>query len=405
MPEMSLGDRLAEIRRRRSLTQEELAQASGVSLDVIRKLEQNRRDGAQTPTIRKLAHALEVKTSELFTSGSQAPEEENGSTNHILALRRILAPIPGGTSDYRDSMPLAELREHAVDITRQYDDSQFNSVLSDLPRLINSASAGTSLYDDDGKVAAYRILSRLYAITSGALIQTRHEDLAYDAIRLSMDAAASAEDDVLRASGAGYCTWIFLRQRRFDDAEEACVRMAEEIEPSIMSASPEHLSVWGGLLVGASAAATRNNRESAANDLLIMAKTAAARIAHDRLDYGHYWAAFGPTKVAIAEVENAMIAGDARHALSLAEGIANTGQVQRHTWLRHLLTVAEAQVQVREYDAAVKALTAMRQVDGVWLKNQRAAKPVVLDLLDAVGVRRARSTGLNSVASDLGVKP
>ncbi|WP_374227613.1 helix-turn-helix transcriptional regulator, partial [Streptomyces sp. AC627_RSS907] len=38
-----MGDRLARLRIRRSLTQERLAERAGVSVDVIRKLEQGRR--------------------------------------------------------------------------------------------------------------------------------------------------------------------------------------------------------------------------------------------------------------------------------------------------------------------------------------------------------------------------
>ncbi|WP_280400087.1 helix-turn-helix domain-containing protein [Nocardia carnea] len=40
---MDLGERLQNIRKRRGLTQRELAEAAGVSLSLIRKLEQGER--------------------------------------------------------------------------------------------------------------------------------------------------------------------------------------------------------------------------------------------------------------------------------------------------------------------------------------------------------------------------
>ncbi|WP_083503398.1 helix-turn-helix domain-containing protein [Frankia casuarinae] len=69
MPDIMPGDRIAQIRRRRSLSQEELAARSGVSVAVIRKLEQNRRAGARIETLHALARGLNVKTSELFDNG------------------------------------------------------------------------------------------------------------------------------------------------------------------------------------------------------------------------------------------------------------------------------------------------------------------------------------------------
>jgi len=48
------------------MTQEALAERSGVSVSVIRKLERGERDSAGLSTVRKLAFALGVPTMELF---------------------------------------------------------------------------------------------------------------------------------------------------------------------------------------------------------------------------------------------------------------------------------------------------------------------------------------------------
>jgi transcriptional regulator with XRE-family HTH domain len=61
-----LGGRLAAVRKRRGLTQRELAEASGVSLTVISKLEQGEREGVRAETARKLAAALQVPVSVLL---------------------------------------------------------------------------------------------------------------------------------------------------------------------------------------------------------------------------------------------------------------------------------------------------------------------------------------------------
>ena len=81
MPELTLGDRIGQIRRRRSMTQEELAERAGISADVIRKLEQNRRATAAIRTLHAIARALEVETSELLKQGVDLDNEDNGDAS------------------------------------------------------------------------------------------------------------------------------------------------------------------------------------------------------------------------------------------------------------------------------------------------------------------------------------
>jgi transcriptional regulator with XRE-family HTH domain len=50
-----LGKTLRRYRRLAALTQEELAERSGVSVDVIRHLEQQRKHSARLPTLHALA--------------------------------------------------------------------------------------------------------------------------------------------------------------------------------------------------------------------------------------------------------------------------------------------------------------------------------------------------------------
>ena len=52
------GERLSEGRKRRGLTQGDLAQSSGVSLSLIKKLEQGEYGGVGTQTLRKLAGTM-----------------------------------------------------------------------------------------------------------------------------------------------------------------------------------------------------------------------------------------------------------------------------------------------------------------------------------------------------------
>jgi transcriptional regulator with XRE-family HTH domain len=64
------GKKLRKIRRDRDMTQEQLAEAIGVTLDFISRMERGQ-DAASFETLEKLAKALGVPVSELF----QFPQE------------------------------------------------------------------------------------------------------------------------------------------------------------------------------------------------------------------------------------------------------------------------------------------------------------------------------------------
>jgi transcriptional regulator with XRE-family HTH domain len=72
----SIGDRMCRLREFRDMTQEELAQRAGVSVDTIRKREQGVRQSARLNTLRLLARAL---------VGAAAAGPMGGSTVHRRA--------------------------------------------------------------------------------------------------------------------------------------------------------------------------------------------------------------------------------------------------------------------------------------------------------------------------------
>jgi transcriptional regulator with XRE-family HTH domain len=63
MSDSALGGRLVSVRKRCGLTQRDLARRAGVSMSLIRQIEQGERDTTQLQTARKLAVALSVPTS------------------------------------------------------------------------------------------------------------------------------------------------------------------------------------------------------------------------------------------------------------------------------------------------------------------------------------------------------
>ncbi|MFY7628294.1 helix-turn-helix domain-containing protein [Streptomyces sp. NY05-11A] len=89
-----IGKRLQEVRRRRGMTQRQLASESGVSLSLIRKLEQGERADTRLESARQLAHALRVPTTNLLADHEDEPEAAAGTDDRWEGVRRALvAPV------------------------------------------------------------------------------------------------------------------------------------------------------------------------------------------------------------------------------------------------------------------------------------------------------------------------
>src|SRR5260370_36187387 len=76
------GELLAAHRRRRGLTQEDLAEAAGPSVDMISKIEVGA-TGARFPSIERLGQAVQVDPSELFTSSLPTASMSQGTFGEI----------------------------------------------------------------------------------------------------------------------------------------------------------------------------------------------------------------------------------------------------------------------------------------------------------------------------------
>lgn len=88
METWGLGARVAQVRRRRSLTQAQLAEAAGVSVDLVCKLEAGAKDGVRLGSLNALARALAVPTS-TFLEMREGPVMDAGDL-----LRAAAADAP-----------------------------------------------------------------------------------------------------------------------------------------------------------------------------------------------------------------------------------------------------------------------------------------------------------------------
>ncbi len=390
----TIGDRLQRIRRDAGLTQEQLAAGSGVSKDLIAMLEQNRRLSARITTLAKLANALDIEMSELL---DKRPRLDGGVDSSVLAIRDVLLSpslLPGfDADDWGEPTPLAELHDAVAAGWGHYWRGRFGELAAALPGLIAETRHARVGF---GAVAS-GALAQSYQLAACLLTQMGKDELAAISAERAIQAAAAGDDELQWATLHGTYSWIMLHQARFGPAEAHALRMAERIEPTISKATPEHLTVWGGLMLTAMAPAAAAGRGGAAREHISIAQAAAARLDHERLDYN---VNFGPTQVAMQSTHAHAMLGEPAKALKAAGGV-HREDLKPISYGSHLIDVAQAQADARRRRDAVDTLMQARKMSPMWFRHQGLARSVVAELVEA---KRQLSPSLRGLARELRVE-
>ncbi|RJL31746.1 helix-turn-helix domain-containing protein [Bailinhaonella thermotolerans] len=382
------GDRLRELRRRRGLTQERLAEMAGLSVQCIKKIEQG--GSARMETYRQIANTLGVTTVWFVAPGSPEPVPETGDVALLSDMRAAIAPPVGlsgtpmyGTAD-GDDVALPRLAGAVSAIAMAYHGNKYDHLAQVLPALIRSAGYHVARFDGgEEHRQAVRLRGDLLGLAGRYLIQVRAHDLALTALQQSVRDALEIGDMPLAASGVGSQAWAMMRQGRFAEVERLCVQAAQQIEPRMSQATAGELSAWGWLLLRAAAAAVRNNRTAEARELLTLADTAGTRMEREQQDLeGHK--TFGPISVALMRAETEMIAGEPGRALEVMANLPRgIGRPSTSTWNRGQLEKAQALVDVGDADQATEVLASLKAKAPEWLRYQQRARDIADDILRA----------------------
>ncbi len=397
----SIGDQLGRLRSQRELTQEQLAERSGVSVDVIRKLEQGSRSTARIKTLVALAGALDANVSVLITPRTTlAPLNDQDPALNAIRQAVTYGSVPGlDEPDEPTSDQEASLATSAATAWRVWQHGDYSTVAAILPTLVAEARHACRDLDGDDQVAAYGHLATAYEAAAGVAIMLGTDDLAWLAAERAIAAGQQNGAPVVAASTRHWASWILRRQGRYTEAVAVATRAAEDHEPSLMRATAAELAVWGGLLVNASGAAARDEQPERADELLSFARGAAGRLGRDHTDR---WSVFGPRLVAQTAVTNAVEMGDYERALHLARDVDMTEGTLPPTWeARYLLGLAQAQVEQHQDAAAVSSLAQAMRIAPEWVRYYRLARDVTLELRRRP-VRR-HNGGLAEVARHLGL--
>ncbi|WP_190021847.1 helix-turn-helix domain-containing protein [Streptomyces hiroshimensis] len=386
----TIGQRLQDVRKRRGLSQRELAAASGVSLSLIRKLEQGERNDTRLETARQLAVALGVTTSCLLAEPEARGEPPAGDRWEPVRQALAAGTLPPGPEEPPTVAGVLGTLDAAVPL---FSGDRYAELSTLLPPLIRDAEA-LAAAGPEGRAVRARVLQ----LTGWLLTQTRQFAAAHSALDRSLD---DAPDQLHGAATVSTQCWLLLRQGRLATARELAAEWADEVEPRMSRASVAELSAWGWLLLRLSAASIRDNRPGEAEDSMRLAHAAAVAMGREFAPDRDFLRAFGPVTVVLKRAENAMIADRPDVVLQLAERVPVGGmRPTSNNRNRHLLDVAEAHVRSRQYAEAVDVLQGIRTAAPQWLPNQRYAHDI---LGRVISRRRTLTPGIRSLADAIGV--
>ncbi|MFF9248790.1 helix-turn-helix domain-containing protein [Streptomyces globisporus] len=397
---ISIGDRIRALREFRDITQDQLAERAGVSVDTIRKLEQGVRESARINTLRALARALDVQLERLV--GQPTVTQQLTDDGGLLALRDAIqdpGSLPGvlGDEDLEDPPSPAEWAEQVQAATATYWTGGYSSLASTLPGLLRDGRATARQHDTEG---VWRDLALAYQLAASLSTQSGHPDWAYTAVERQLAAAARASDPLLEGMGVSTLSWVLLRQGRWEHARSLAERKADSLEPRRRGATPDELAVYGNLLIAAATPAARADQHDDALHLLTLAEGAAVQSGPTRA----YGSAFSVVDVRTQKVNVSLAGTEGRPA----EALAAARDVDLEAISRpvhsasYRVDVAQAMYQTGDNAGALELLLEVEADQPEWIRVQAGAAATVREMLEA---ERRRNSTLRGLASRLGVDP
>lgn len=365
------GARVGEVRKRRGLTQRELATAAGVSLSAVKKIEQGTYGPIRMQVRRKLAVALGVTVTGL-DSAPDAPVPPPQDARRWEPVRLALEGRHHG--DVQDEPSLAEVRADFTASLPLHRDGRFAELGAVLPSLLQHADALVAASVNGHAEAALTLRAQARQLTGALMLHQWQFPAAGRAFDLAM---ADAPDPLTKMAVADERAWGLIREGRLADTADLAFGMAAANEPR-MSAPREELAAYAKLLIRGAMAAVRDNRPDEASEALRLARMAAAGAGpYFRLPQS--WHGFGPGSVAMAAAEAAMIQDKPDAVLSIAERLG-ADRADSPLWSgawSFMLDVACAHATLRHDEEAVAILLRLRAERPQWFPRQRYAADIL----------------------------
>ena len=376
--QQALGRRIAAERRRRGLSQPELAQMIGRSVAWVSQVERGVRKVDRMSVLETVAAALDVPLSELAAEApvvaavTEEPPDAAGLRLVLSGTYALSAMLDGHRPP-----ALSTLRRKSREVWELTHAGRYTDLTDLLRGLVPDLETATRTLPEKQRAEAHELMASVYQACSAALAELGEPEAAWIAADRAMAAAERTGNAMLVAAGAFRLVLVFLAARHYDQAEETARTAAEALQARADEHDPQAMSLWGGLTLQRAVAASRINDPDAAYGHLTQAAQVATRLGEGRNDYN---TEFGPANVALHEIAIAVELGDAGRALRAAASVDSSG-LSAERRARMLIDVARAHAQRRQVGEAVAALREAEQITPEQVRGHELVRQLVSDLL------------------------
>jgi len=376
--QQALGRKIAAERRRRGLSQPELARLLGRSVAWVSQVERGVRKIDRMSVLETVAVALEVP---LYELAAEAPvvaavsEEPPGATGLRLVLSgayALRAMLDGLRAPALST--LRTMSRKAWELTHA---GRYIELTDLLGRLVPDLETAARALPETQRAEVRELMAATYQACSAALAKLGEPEAAWIAADRAMAAAERAGNPMLVASGAFRLVFVFLAARHYDQAEETARTATEALKARADQGEREAMSLWGALTLQRAVIASRVNDPDTAYAHLERAAQVASRLGEGRNDYE---TEFGPANVSLYEIAVAVELGDAGRALRTAANVNATG-LSAERRARMLIDVARAHAQRRQVTEAVAALRQAEEITPQQIHGHELVRQLTSDLL------------------------
>jgi transcriptional regulator with XRE-family HTH domain len=391
--QQALGRKIAAERRRRGLSQSELARMIDRSVAWVSQVERGTRKVDRMSVLETLATALDIPLAQLAAEApvvAAVTEEAPGAAGLRLVLSGVYSLHALLNGSHRPAA-MTRLRTKTSQAWELTHGGRYAELAGLLRGLIPDLETAVRILPEDQRADAAELLATAYQACSAALAKVSEPEAAWIAADRAMAAAERTGKPLLIAAGAYRLVFVFLAARHYDQAEETARTTADALAHLAGGDDLQAVSLWGGLTLQRAIIAARLNDPDAAYGHLEQASQAAARMGEGRNDYN---TEFGPANVALHEIAVAVELGDAGRALRTAAAIDASG-LSAERRARMLIDIARAHAQRRQ---ASEAIAALRQAEDITPEQIRAHSQVRQLVSDLMAMQDPPSSELRDLA-------
>lgn len=391
----TIGDRIAIYRKRKGMTQAQLAGLVGRSESWLSQVERGIRSVDKMSILIEMARLLGVNVQTLAGQPWRYAPNGGPQLETLDAIRSALTGYTHLLGSEPSPWPMPQLRAAIVEVHRAYQAAEYVKTATMLPDVLVAVDA---YGDTSGETHLARCSA--YVAASKLLTKVGEAHLAWISADRAATAALAADSVSAQAQAAYQVVCALLRADRTEEAERIAVTSAERVSPTAREDRPDRVSLAGALwLISAIIAGRRADRQEA-NRRLTTASALADTLGTD----GNFaWTAFGPTNVNIHRASAAAEMGDPQEVIEnatmvntdeLAPGL-NSRRSQVH------LDLAWAEAQRRRDAEAILHLLEVERVAPESLRHHIIAHELIREMLKRE--RRSRTPALRQLATRAGV--